>query len=181
MGISGRKKMLTGLTVTGLLYFSLAPIRVFADEKDDGTSAKTEAAKPSGTNVNTPAPLTERERLLLDRVEMLEKRVVELEKKAEAPAAASASSSPAPAATVVAAPASAVVGADPVAIGKNDAPVSAQATEKGKPGGTAAPGNPSAKGRALRFRGFYLVDGQRPHEGHALRDFFLHSGDSRGR
>jgi Putative beta-barrel porin-2, OmpL-like. bbp2 len=159
MGISGWKKMLTGVTVTGLLYFSLAPIRVFADEKDDGTSAKTEAAKPSGTNVSTPAPLTERERLLLDRVEMLEKRVVELEKKAEAPAAASASSSPAPAATVVAAPASVVVGADPVTIGKNDAPVSAQATEKGNPGGTAASGNPAAKAEPFAFADFTWLTG----------------------
>jgi hypothetical protein len=159
MGISGWKKMLTGVTVTGLLYFSLAPIRVFADEKDDGTSAKTEAAKPSGTNVSTPAPLTERERLLLDRVEMLEKRVVELEKKAEAPAAASASSSPAPAATVVAAPASVVVGADPVTIGKNGAPVSAQATEKDKPGGAAASGNPAAKAEPFAFADFTWLTG----------------------
>jgi hypothetical protein len=161
MGISGRKKMLTGLTVIGLLYFSLAPIRVFADEKHDGTSAKTEAAKPSGTNVSMPAPLTERERRLLDRVEMLEKRVVDLEKKAEAAAGVSASSSPAPAATVVAAPASAVVGADPVAIGKNDAPgsVSAQAAEKGKPGGTAASGNPSAKAEPFAFADFTWLTG----------------------
>jgi len=161
MGISGRKKMLTGLTVTGLLYFSLAPIRVFADEKDDTSSSKKEAAKPSGANVNMPAPLTERERLLLDRVEMLEKRVVDLEKKAEAPAGASASSSPAPAASVLAAPASAVVGADPVAIGKNVAPgsVSAQAAEKGKPGGTAASGNPSAKAEPFAFADFTWLTG----------------------
>ena len=66
-----------------MLYASPTPLSVFADEKDDATPAKTEAAKPSGANVNTPAPLTERERWMLDRMEQLEKRVAELEAKGQ--------------------------------------------------------------------------------------------------
>jgi hypothetical protein len=87
---SGQRRILLGLTSAGLLYASATPFRVFADEKDDASPAKTEAAKPSGGNVNTPAPLTERERWMLDRMEQLERRISELEAKGQ-PSAPSSS------------------------------------------------------------------------------------------
>jgi len=54
MFTSIQRIILLGLTSAGLLYASAAPFRVFADEKDEASTAKTEAAKPSGANVNTP-------------------------------------------------------------------------------------------------------------------------------
>lgn len=96
-----QKKVCMALALAGLLYCSVTPVQVFADNKSNAASAKTDANKPGAPDVNTPAPLTERERLLLDRVEQLEKRVVELENKMEAPVAAAGLSSPATAATVV--------------------------------------------------------------------------------
>jgi Putative beta-barrel porin-2, OmpL-like. bbp2 len=83
MFTSVQRRILLGLTSAGLLYASATPRRVFADEKDDRSPAKTEAAKPSGANVNTPAPLTEREHWMLDRMDELEKRVAELEAKGQ--------------------------------------------------------------------------------------------------
>jgi len=92
MGAFGQKRSLIGLVLAVLLYSSAAPGVVLADGKDDGTPA--EKAKPGATKVEAPAPLTERERLLLDRVEQLEKRMAELEAKGQ-PAAPSSSEAPA--------------------------------------------------------------------------------------
>src|SRR6266849_6686839 len=61
---------------------------VFASADDNGKSERP--AKPVVAKVDAPAPLTERERWLLDRVEELEKRVADLESKgkpSESPAA----------------------------------------------------------------------------------------------
>jgi len=64
-------------------------VLAFAD--DDGKDKPS--AKPVATNIEAPAPLTERERRLLDRVEQLEKRVADLEGKAQPAAGVSASAS----------------------------------------------------------------------------------------
>ena len=78
-----QKKMSIFAIVAALLYTSTNPRLLLAnDDKDKNTPpAKAATAKP-----DAPAPLTERERMLLDRVEQLEKRVAELEanKPAEA-------------------------------------------------------------------------------------------------
>jgi Putative beta-barrel porin-2, OmpL-like. bbp2 len=85
------KSGLIGLTLVALLVVGMAPGRVFADDKansDSSTKAeKTETPKPVTSKADPPAPLTERERWLLDRVEQLEKRVAELESKSNAEAA----------------------------------------------------------------------------------------------
>jgi Putative beta-barrel porin-2, OmpL-like. bbp2 len=85
------KSGLIGLTLVALLVVGMAPGRVFADDKansDSSTKAeKTESPKPVTSKADPPAPLTERERWLLDRVEQLEKRVAELESKSNAEAA----------------------------------------------------------------------------------------------
>ena len=91
MGAFGQKRGLIGLALAGLLYLSAVPGVVLADGKDGDSSAeKTAKAKPGATKAEAPAPMTERERLLLDRVEQLEKRMAELEAKGQ-PAAPSSS------------------------------------------------------------------------------------------
>src|SRR5258708_29455537 len=81
-----------------LLCASMVPDRLLADDKDTSNPpSKSAPAKSDAAKIEAPAPLTERERWLLDRVELLEKRVVELETKGSspaAPAAAAASSQP---------------------------------------------------------------------------------------
>jgi hypothetical protein len=89
-----------------LLCVSLAPSRLFADDKDtNNPPAKSAPAKPE-----SPVPLTERERWMLDRIEQLEKRMAEMEAKSNssAPAAASATQ-PVPSSTSDSASAAAAV------------------------------------------------------------------------
>jgi Putative beta-barrel porin-2, OmpL-like. bbp2 len=78
MRVSIHKKMPIFAVFTALLFAGIAPgISSAEDEKDKTTPpSKAAPAKP-----DAPAPLTERERMLLDRVELLEKRVAELEAK----------------------------------------------------------------------------------------------------
>ncbi|MGC1416598.1 MAG: outer membrane beta-barrel protein [Candidatus Acidiferrum sp.] len=65
--------------LTAVLCASAAPGRLLADDEKDKNpaAAKTAAAKTNAAD----AGLTERERMLLDRVEQLERRVAELEAK----------------------------------------------------------------------------------------------------
>ena len=63
----------------GLLCAASFPHSALADGND-----KNESKAP--TKIEAPAPLTERERWLLDRMEQLEKRVAELEAKGSVPA-----------------------------------------------------------------------------------------------
>lgn len=88
MFISRQKAAVVGLLLAVLLYSSTAPIRLLADEKGNDSSAKTDGSKRNAPDVNAPAPLTERERMLLDRVEQLEKRMAELEAKGQPPSMA---------------------------------------------------------------------------------------------
>jgi hypothetical protein len=70
-----QKAMITALTLA-TLWAGFCPARLLAD--GDG---KEETPKAGQARVEAPAPLTERERLLLDRMEQLEQRVAELEAK----------------------------------------------------------------------------------------------------
>src|SRR5713101_6849097 len=132
-----------------LLCASMVPDRLLADDKDTSNPpSKSAPAKSDAAKIEAPAPLTERERWLLDRVELLEKRVVELETKGSspaAPAAAAPSSQPGSlsSSTSTVAPSAASVTPAPSAAGANSnvipaekvlAAVNPQATEKGKPG-----------------------------------------------
>jgi hypothetical protein len=87
MGIFKWKK-LASLMFVGVFCGSAVGSSLFAD--DDGKPQPP--AKPA--KIEAPAPLTERERQLLDRVEQLEKRMAELEGKVQ-PAAAASTSTPA--------------------------------------------------------------------------------------
>src|ERR1700676_4840181 len=146
------KKRMPIFTIVPALLCTLTapPLLQAEDEKDKSTpSAKAASAKPKA-----PAPgLTERERMLLDRVEQLEKRVAELETKgvpSTAPAAEVVASQPdsADGASVSAATITSGETAAPVAHGastnvipadKAIASVTEQATEKGKSGAAKAP------------------------------------------
>jgi len=95
-------KRLGSLMLAGVFCGSAVGVSAFAD--DDGKNQPP--AKPAAVKIDAPAPLTERERQLLDRVEQLEKRMAELEGKAQ-PADPSSSEAPASCPTAVAAPATA--------------------------------------------------------------------------
>jgi len=84
MGIFEWKKKLVSLLVVGAFCVIAAGARAFAD--DDGKGQPPAKPAPT-TKIDAPAPLTERERQLLDRVEQLEKRMAELEDKAQPSAA----------------------------------------------------------------------------------------------
>src|SRR5467141_1155112 len=137
------------ILLAALLCASIVPDRLLADDKDTSSpSTKSAPAKSDGAKIEVPAPLTERERLLLDRVELLEKRVEELETKGSSPAAAAASSQPgslspttstaASAAGVTPAPTVAGANANVIPTEKVAASAAPQATEKGKSGAAKA-------------------------------------------
>jgi hypothetical protein len=149
------EKRMPILTIwTALLCTLAVPAFLRADDDKDKSAlpAKTAPAKP-----DSPAPLTERERMLLDRVEQLEKRVAELEIKgipSSAPSAASAAevvaSQPNSAGNVTASAATVTpaeragpvtAGASPnvIPVDKAIASVAAQGTENGKSGAAKAP------------------------------------------
>src|ERR1700719_1170296 len=82
-------KIVVALALVTVFYGSTIP--VFASTDDNGKSEPP--AKRVAAKVDAPAPLTERERWLLDRVEELEKRVADLESKGTpAPARAESAS-----------------------------------------------------------------------------------------
>jgi hypothetical protein len=116
------------LLLAGLLCPSIVPNRLLADDKDSSNPpSKSAPAKSDASKMEAPAPLTERERWLLDRVEQLEKRVAELETKSNSPAPATAAGVP-PAPTTT----EAIANVNPAE--KALASVSPQALEKGKSG-----------------------------------------------
>jgi hypothetical protein len=147
-----------------ILCVSIAPGRVFAD---DGTPSGT----ASPVKMDAPKPgLTEREQYLLDRVEQLERRVEELQSKGSQPSAPAAISQPGTPGTKDAANSAATPGVTavtPAAV----APVNTisssslsnptigpqgQATEKGRPGGTATK---AAKEEPFAFADFTWLNG----------------------
>jgi hypothetical protein len=145
MGIFKWKRLVPFMLV-GLSLCCGSAVRAFAD--DDGKEKPS--VKPAVTNLEAPAPLTERERRLLDRVEQLEKRVADLESKDNPNAAPAAAGSVAqPAATSSAASAAGVTApntASGAALANSDlfskdsgAVGHSQATEKGKAGSTKTP------------------------------------------
>src|SRR4030095_14744660 len=89
-------KRLVPVMLVGLCLCCGSAVRVFAD----GDGNDSPPAKPvAGTKSEAPAPLTERERLLLNRVEQLEKRVADLEGKGNPVAGSGADEAAEPAST----------------------------------------------------------------------------------
>jgi len=152
-------KIVVSLMLVGLFLESTIPVFASADDNGKGEpSAKRVAAK-----VDAPAPLTERERWLLDRVEQLEKRVADLESKdnsnpspaADASVAKLSSSIPA-ASDVAAVTPSINDGAPPANSLSNDrvAAVEPQAGEKTKSGAAQ-----TAKAEPFSFADFTWLNG----------------------
>ena len=164
MSTRGKNTIIT-LLASVLLCVGFYPALLLAD--GDG---KNEAPKSPTEKMEAPAPLTERERWLLDRVEQLEKRVAELETKSNAPTAETAAAEPARASAVAAPtaenasgvanetasavpPAAVTPGVNTIA--KNgSATVEPQATEKGK----SAAAKP-AKAEPFAFADFTWLNG----------------------
>jgi hypothetical protein len=141
MGIFELKRI-TSLTLMTVFCGTALPAFAFADDDRKGEPT----AVPAGTKrVEAPAPLTERERWLLERVEQLEKRVADLESKGGTTAASAADPSAVPLASVDAGRSVVAAGTPSVAPGvtvansglsssDHAATVGTQATEKGKSG-----------------------------------------------
>jgi hypothetical protein len=154
-------KRLVPLVLVTVFYGSTIP--VFASMDDTGKSEPP--AKRVAAKVDAPAPLTERERWLLDRVEELEKRVADLESKGNptTPPAADASAAQPPSGNAAtSAVAAGTPSIDPGATPTNSvslfnaraAAVGPQATEKSK-SGAAQPG----KADPFAFADFTWLNG----------------------
>jgi putative OmpL-like beta-barrel porin-2 len=96
MGSFAKNVMWIGVFGLAMILSLSAPGRVLADDDGSANSAakgasggaaksESDASAKAGKKADAPLPLTERERMLLDRVEMLEKRVEELEAKSGTP------------------------------------------------------------------------------------------------
>jgi hypothetical protein len=158
-----KMKILVSLVLLTLFCGSSIPI--FASTDDNSKSEPP--AKRVAAKVDAPAPLTERERWLLDRVEELEKRVADLESKGNptsspAPGADASAVQPSLASatppTVPAAAPSVTAGGPPANSDSLSngrvAAVGTQATEKGK-SGAAQPG----KAEPFSFADFTWLNG----------------------
>jgi hypothetical protein len=76
MTFCSRKLTIPFLVLTAVLFAAVVPCSALAD--DDGKDQPP--AKPAATSkIEAPAPMTERERMLLDRIEELEKRMAQME------------------------------------------------------------------------------------------------------
>jgi Putative beta-barrel porin-2, OmpL-like. bbp2 len=141
MRMLGRKTIVTPLALT--LLCILCPGRLLAD--GDG---KSETAKAKPPRIEAPAPLTERERLMLDRMEELERRVAELEAKSSASAPGVSGVG---AASQLVAP-SATPGQPPASVTRSDAGAAPADANVVQPNGGGAPASTtvaSANGAAV--------------------------------
>jgi len=89
MRVSEKKKSVIWPVLLILCGMCMAPFRTLADDKDSASAQPSAAAKSSDAPKKgdaAPTALTERELMLLERVEQLEKRVEELEAKGNASA-----------------------------------------------------------------------------------------------
>jgi hypothetical protein len=146
---------IVSLVSVGILFTSAAS--GFAFTNGDEKSEPPDKPKPA-VKIEAPAPLTERERLLLDRVEQLEQRVADLESKTASHANASTEMVSPSSATAAVQPSSVSVAAaaTPTIYEPNNpvAGVQPQATEKGK---SSAP-NPG-KADPFAFADFTWLNG----------------------
>src|SRR5712671_3131196 len=140
------KKKVVSLVLLTLSCGTTIPVFAATDE-----NGKTEPlAKTATAKTDAPAPLTERERWLLDRVELLEKRVADLESKGESAAASAADVSAA-----LPPSANSATSANPKSPSSDRVrAIAPQVTEKGK-SGAAKPG----KADPFAFADFTWLNG----------------------
>ena len=154
----GQKWGFIGLMLAGLLYSSAVPGVVRADGKDGDTPpAKTETAKPGAAKVDAPAPLTERERWMLDRMEQLEKRVAELEAKGQPTAPSSSDAATSQPSTV--APATSQPGVEGTAASGGATNAVSVASVSTAPGTQEKPSTKPAKAEPFAFADFTWLNG----------------------
>lgn len=115
--------------------------RLLADDGKDNQDKAAAATKPTAKSDPATAGLTEREQMLLNRVEQLEKRVAELEAKG-GPAAATTSmaAEATPTANATSTPASAFVPPPAAAPGAAGGPAVSSTAAAASPAATSAPG-----------------------------------------
>lgn len=156
MSTSLHRKMLMGVFLAGLLYAGLGPARVFADEKEESTARRGDAVKTNPAKIDVPAPLSERERMLMERVEELERRVEALEanKSKETGGPVESEAAAQPSMTTAAAP----TAASTPAIANKIAAIGLQGSENGKLNGTSA-GNRTTKAEPFAFADFTWLNG----------------------
>jgi hypothetical protein len=149
------RTILMRILLAGLLCASVRPVGLAADEKDEATRVRGEAVKTVPAKIDAPAAPSERERMLMDRVEELERRVEALEaNKSKEAGAIVAGEAPAQADVKNAALAAA---STPAIVGNVEA-VGSQRTENGKPGGTPSRGRAS-KSEPFAFADFTWLNG----------------------
>jgi hypothetical protein len=149
-----RERGRSWLLLIALIGTIAAPSRLFADDTNTDKNTSNPPAKPAPAKIETPAPLTERERWLLDQLDELKKRVAELESKGNPPAAPSAetpamqpaSAQPATPPVSTATPGVAS-GVTPTKSGSSSSynvmtAIGPQSTDMGKPGAKAPPTEP---------------------------------------
>ena len=144
------------LFLAAVLCTFAIPIRSLADDKDSSTPPpKSAPGKP-----DFPAPLTERERWMLDRMEQLEKRVAELESKSNPPTApADAAPASQPVSASAGAPASSATAISAAVPSANvipaEKPVTSAAVQEKSSAAAAAP----QKAEPFAFADFTWLNG----------------------
>jgi hypothetical protein len=133
-----------------LLFFGVFSNRLLADDKD----AANPPAKTAPVKTDSPAPLTERERWMLDRMELLEKRVAELEAK-NSPTSAMATETTAAPPTPVQPGSAGVTSGAPVAASVASPAVAAAMTKSQEQASAAKP----EKAEPFAFADFTWLNG----------------------
>ena len=148
MRIFRQKSGFVWLVQTALLCSSAVSSRVFADDKETAAPPP----KPAPAKPDSPAPLTERERWMLDRIDQLEKRMAELESKGNSSEASTSAAS----ATGIAGP---VAPSEHVATKtESNVALAAETAATTKQAGTAANQKP-AKAEPFAFADFTWLTG----------------------
>jgi hypothetical protein len=138
------------IVFAAMLFTAIFSSRLLADDKD----ANNPPAKAAPAKSDSPAPLTERERWMLDRMEQLEKRVAELEAKGN-PAEAKATEAAAAQPTSAQPPSANALSAAPVAASVASPAVSAAVTKTQEQASTAPP----QKAEPFAFADFTWLNG----------------------
>jgi hypothetical protein len=177
MRVLAEKKSFVWLLAIILLCFCAVPGISFADDNDTNNppakaAPPTAPAKPAPAKPESPAPLTERERWMLDRMEQLEKRVAELEARSN-PSASAAAAAPASAAQ----PAS----ANPIVSATAASATSAPAAAAAEPGANVIPADKTLASAKAQSADQSNAAGTKPApaEPFAFADFTWLNGNAR--
>ena len=139
------------LFLAAMLCTTVLPLRSLADDKETSNAA----ARPISAKPDSPTPLTERERWMLDRIEQLEKRMAEMEAKGNSGTPTGAES--ASAASSVNIPADGAVSGVTPGVTSNVMPVEKTVAAVSPPGASAQ--TKPAKAEPFAFADFTWLTG----------------------